>query len=163
MPSYTTPRQIFRAYDRGELSREQFREAMRVHAEDLIEEMEEVHQNPLAAWMETLKNRRLAWRLSRQHGERLIREILVALSDVPDFPLARWLWDADRPHLPLYCFLRTRREPVFRVLRVNSAPFLLSVLIEYGSLKKQQATREKFVFERDAFGRLEVSSRERMA
>ena len=46
-----TPRQLFRALDRGDIRREQFREAMRRHAEDLIEEMEDVHQNPIAAWM----------------------------------------------------------------------------------------------------------------
>lgn len=160
MSTNLTPRQIFRAFDSGRMTRQQFREAMRFHAEQLIEEMVEVNQNPLAAWMEMLKNRRQAWRLARQHGEPLVREIFVALSEVPEFPLANWLWNADRPQLPLYCFLRTRREPVFRVQRIDSAPFSLSVNIEYGSIKKADAVREKFTFQRDAYGRLEVRTRE---
>lgn len=147
-------------YDTGEITREQFRALMDVHARALIEEMEEVHQNWLAAWMEDLRNRRVAARLARDHGEPLLREIFVALSDVPGFPLASWLWNADRPHLPLHCFLRTRREPVFRILRISTAPFLIIVHLEFGSVKKSEATRETFSFERDRFGRLALSSRE---
>jgi len=153
-----TPRQLFRAFDRGDISREQFREAMRRHAEDLIEEMEDVHQNPIAAWMEMLKNRRLAWRLARMHGEVLVREIFVALAEIPDFPLANWLWNADRPQLPLYCFLRTRREPVFKVLKIDAAPFQLIAHIEHGG-GKYQVIRERFLFNRDRFGRLQMSER----
>lgn len=154
-----TPRQLFRAFDRGQITREQFRDLMRPHALDLIEEMEEVHQNPLAAWMEMLKNRRLAWRLARQHGEVLVREIFVALSDVPDFPLANWLWNADRPGLPLYCFLRSRREPVFRVLKIENAPFVVVADIEYGSVDAHLRVRERFGFDRDKYGRLQVCER----
>ena len=158
--SSPTPRQIFRMYDRGEITREQFRAMLDVHARALIEEMEEVHQNWLAAWMETLSNRRVASRLARDHGEPLLRELFVALSDVPDFPLASWLWNADRPHLPLHCFLRSRREPVFRVQRVTTEPFRTTLTIEYGSAKKNEATREKFSFERDRFGRFALAGRE---
>lgn len=147
-------------YDAGEITREQFRALLDVHARALIEEMEEVHQNWLAAWMETLSNRRIAARLARDHGEPLLREIFVAFSDIPDFPLASWLWNADRPHLPLHCFLRSRREPVFRVLKISTAPFLIMVHVEFGSAKKGESTRETFSFERDRLGRLSLSSRE---
>jgi hypothetical protein len=157
-----TPRQLFRQYDLGEISREEFREAMRLHAESLIEEMVEVHENPLAAWMEMLRNRRLASRLSREHGDKLVRDVFVALSEVPDFPIAPWLWNADQAHLPLYCFLRSRREPLFRVLKINSAAFLLTISVEYGSVAKGAATREKFTLHRDHRGRLIVSERERL-
>jgi hypothetical protein len=147
-------------FDRGEISREQFRAMLDVHARALIAEMEEVHENWLAAWMETLRNRRIARRLAHDHGEPLLREVFVALSELPDFPLAAWLWNADHAHLPLHCFLRTRREPVFRILRVSIAPFTVAVHIEFGSAKKSEASREKFSFERDRFGRLNLISRE---
>lgn len=157
---HPTPRQIFRAFDQGKISREEFRKAMRLHAEHLIAEMEDVHQNPIAAWMEMLKNRRLAWRLARTHGEVLIREIFVALSEIPDFPLASWLWNADRTQLPLYCFLRSRREPLFRIIRIESAPFLLCAQIEHGYGTKSELQRERFFLERDRSGQLHVIRRE---
>ncbi len=146
-------------FDRGEITREQFRAMLDVHARALIEEMTEAHDNWLAAWMESLRNRRVARRLARDHGEPLLREIFIALSEVPDFPLAGWLWNADHPHLPLYCFLRSRREPVFRVLRVSTAPFTVAVSVEFGSARKSDAFRERFSFERDRFGRLDLVDR----
>jgi hypothetical protein len=147
-------------FDRGEISREQFRAMLDVHARALIEEMQDVHENWLAAWMETLRNRRIARRLAHDHGEPLLREVFVALSELPDFPLAGWLWNADHVHLPLHCFLRTRREPVFRVLRISTAPFTVAVHVEFGSARKSEASREKFSFERDRCGRLSLISRE---
>ncbi|MEZ0277114.1 MAG: hypothetical protein ACAH88_19545, partial [Roseimicrobium sp.] len=81
-------------------------------------------------------------------------------SEVPDFPLAHWLWNADHAHLPLYCFLRTRKEPIFRVLKLVSQPWLLMLSVEYGSAEKGQATKEKFTFSRERFGRLKVTKRE---
>jgi hypothetical protein len=158
--STPTPRQLYRALDRGEITKEEFRAAMREHALALIEEMEEVHQNPVAAWIETLRNRRAAARLARSHGEHVVREALTALSEVPDFPLAHWLWNADHEHLPLYCFLRTRKEPIFRVLKLVSQPWLLMLSVEYGSAEKGQATKEKFTFARERFGKLTVTKRE---
>jgi hypothetical protein len=157
-----TPRQLFAAFDRGELSREAFRKAMNEHALLLIEEMEEVHQNPVAAWMEHLRSRRAAGKLAREHGEAMVRELFVALSEVPEFPLARWLWNADRPHLPLYCFLRPSAEPVFRVQKIVTAPFVVMIRVEYGSKEKGAAVREKFTFTRDRVGRLEMTERERV-
>lgn len=122
-------------------------------------EMVEVHDNPVAAWLETLRNRRAAARLAHHHGEPIVRELLLALSEVPDFPLANWLWNADHTRLPLYCFLRSRREPIFRVLKISSAPFIMTIHVEYGSAIKGQATREKFIFGRDRFGRLMLQDR----
>lgn len=159
IPASHTPRQLFRLLDGGEITREQFRAAMALHAESLIEEMVEVHENPVAAWLETLRNRRAAAKLSHLHGETIVRELLLALSEVPDFPLANWLWNADHTRLPLYCFLRSRREPVFRVLKITSAPFELTIHVEYGSAVKAQATRETFTFGRDRFGRLILQDR----
>ena len=89
---------------------------MAEHARELIAEMEEDYQNPAAAWIEGLLAKRAAARLIRRHGSRLLRELLVALADVADFPPARYLWNAGHPDVPLHCFLRMRREPVFRIL-----------------------------------------------
>jgi hypothetical protein len=155
-----TPRQIFRQLDSGEISRERFRELMAEHTQLIIGEMVEAHQNPIAAWLETLRNRRAASRLASRHGEMLVREIFTALADLPEFPLANWLWNADQPHVPLHCFLRSRREPIFRVLKIASAPFLLTITVEYGNAEKDQISRERFIFTRDRFGRLHVKSRE---
>jgi hypothetical protein len=159
-PIFSTPRQLFAAYDRGEISREAFRKAMSIHALELIEEMEEGHQNPVAAWLEQVKNRRAAGKLAREHGEVLVREVFVALSEVPGFPLARWLWNADRTRLPLYCFLRSGMDPVFRVQNIVTAPFVVIIRVEYGSPVKGEAIKEKFTLARDRSGRLEVRERE---
>lgn len=157
-----TPRQLFRLLDSGAISRAEFREAMAHHARSLIEEMEEVRRHPLAAWVDGLLNRRAAARLARRHGEALVRELLVALSDVPGFPLANWLWNADQPTVPLHCFVRSRSEPVFRVLKIVSAPFVLTMTLEHGSARRGGATREQFTFGRDRFGRLAVQARVRL-
>lgn len=155
-----TPRQLFRQLDAGEITREQFRQFMAGHAQLIITEMEEAHANPIAAWIENLRNRRAAAKLAHRHGEALIREIFTALADLPEFPLANWLWNADQFHVPLYCFLRSKHQPIFRVLKVSSAPFLLTITVEYSGAEKEKILREQFIFSRDRFGRLHVKSRE---
>lgn len=145
--------------DAREITPEEFRNAMAHHARGLIAEMEEVHQNPVAAWLETFRNRRAATRLAKEHGEPMVRELMVALSDVPDFPLANWLWDADQPTVPLHCFLRSRKEPVFRILKIASAPFLLSITVEHGGMRRNSSVRERFGFGRDRLGRLALHER----
>lgn len=157
--SLPTPRQLFRQLDHGEITREQFRELMGEHAQLIIGEMEEAHANPIAAWIESIRNRRAAARLAHQHGEALVRDIFTALSDLPEFPLANWLWNADQYHVPLHCFLRSRLEPVFRVLKISSAAFLLTITVEY-SVDRGTVERTRFIFTRDRFGRLHVKSRE---
>lgn len=154
-----TPRQLFRLLDTGGISREQFRAAMAFHAQHLIEEMEEVHQNPVAAWLEGLQNKRSAARLTKVHGEILVREVLVALSEIPNFPMATSLWDADRPEIPLHCFFRSSRAPVFRLLSIASASYIFTVRVEYGAVEKSESTSEKITFTRDRFGRLTMKER----
>jgi len=149
-------------YDLGEINREEFREAMKVHAESIIEEMVEAKENSLAAWMEMLRNRRVASRLRRQHGEKLVREVFVALAEVPGFALANWLWNADREDLPLYCFLRSRNEPLFKVLKLVSAPFVLTVDVEYGGAERGASTKERFTMDRNPYGGLKVTERKKL-
>ena len=46
--------------DTGRMSLEEFREAMKDHALEIIEEMEEDHLNPVAAFLEQMLSRRAA-------------------------------------------------------------------------------------------------------
>ncbi len=127
-----TPRKLFQQYETGQISQADFQAAMAVHARELIEEMEEAHRNPFAAYLDQIYNRFAAFSLSSRHGERLIREILSALADLPDFPPARWLWNAQHLHVPLHCFFRSHNEPVFRILDLKVQPQLVTLTVEYG-------------------------------
>lgn len=138
------------------MQREELHSLMALHAQELIEEMEEDHRNPAAAWIETLLARRAAGRLVRRHGGRLVREILAALSDVPDFPAVRHLWNATHPDVPLHCFLRIRREPVFRIDSIDTGGGDVRVTIEHGLAAKGKGTRRAFLLRRDAEWKLRV-------
>jgi len=151
-----TPNQIFALFERGEIPREELHALMAVHARELISEMEEDYQNPAAAWIEGLLARRAAGRLVRRHGARLVREILIALAGVPDFPPARHLWNATHPDVPLYCFFRMRREPVFRILNIVHQANIVELLVEHGDAGRGQGTRQSFILKRDERWRLQV-------
>jgi hypothetical protein len=144
-----TPREIFASFERGELEREEMHALMALHARELILEMEEDYQNPAAAWIESLLARRASSRLIRIHGARVLREILVALADVPDFPPARYLWNAGHPDVPIHCFFRMRREPVFRILNVEAKSGEFRVSVEYGEAAKGKGTRRTLLLKRD--------------
>jgi hypothetical protein len=99
-----TPKQLFALFERGEIERDELQALMALHAKELIAEMEEDYQNPAAAWIETLLARRAASRLVRKHGSRLLREVLIALAELEEFPPAKRLWNAAHPDVPLHCF-----------------------------------------------------------
>lgn len=151
-----TPNQIFASFERGEIERDEMHTLMALHARELIQEMEEDHQNPAAALLETLLSRRAAGRLVRRHGGRLLRELLVALGDVADFPPARYLWNASHPDVPLHCFLRMRREPVFRILAIKPQGEEIEVEVEHGSSGRGKGTKRTFLLKRDDFLHLRV-------
>jgi len=151
-----TPSEIFARFERGEIERDEVHALMALHARELIVEMEEDYQNPAAAFVENLRARRLAARLVRRHGGRLLREVLTALSEVPDFPPARRLWNAPHPDVPLHCFLRIAREPVFRILTIHAAGTDLQVTVEHGAAGRGKATPQLFTLRRDADWRLKV-------
>jgi hypothetical protein len=144
-----TPSQIFASYERGEIERAEMHALMALHARELIVEMDEDYQNPAAAWIESLLARRAAGRLVRRHGGRLLREVLAALAEVPDFAPARYLWNAAHPDVPLHCFLRIRREPVFRILLMEVKEGEVRVVTEQGRAAKGQAMRQSFLLKRD--------------
>lgn len=150
------PKQLFAMFERGEIERDELHSMMAAHARSLIAEMEEDCLNPAAAWIENLLARQAAARLVRRHGGRLVREVLTALSELVDFPPARHLWNADHPDVPLHCFLRMRREPVFRILSLTRRDELIEVKIEHGEAKRGRGTRETFILRRDEHWRLHV-------
>jgi hypothetical protein len=143
-----TPSQILASFERGELEREEMHALMALHARELIREMEEDYQNPAAAWIESLLARRAAAKLIRRHSGRLLREVLTALAEVPNFPAVRHLWNASHPDVPLHCFLRIRREPVFRILSMEVLAGEVQVLIETGAAAKGHGTRQSFLLKR---------------
>lgn len=151
-----TPKQLFAMFERGEIERDELHALMATHARDLIVEMEEDRLNPAAAWIENLLARQAMGRLARKHGARLLREILVALSDMPDFPPVRHLWNANHPDVPLHCFLRMRREPVFRILQLNRRDEVIELKVEHGDPKRGAGTKATFILRRDARWRLRV-------
>ena len=154
-----TPNQLFAMFERGEIDRDELHALMATHARELIAEMEEDHRNPVAALIESLLARQAVGRLSRRHGARMLREVLVALSELEDFPPARHLWNADHPDVPLHCFLRMRREPVFRILQLTKRDEVIELKIEHGEAKRGRGTRETFILRRDERWRLRVEPR----
>jgi hypothetical protein len=152
-----TPKELFARFERGELERDELHSMMAVHARELIAEMEENRQNPVAAMIESLLARQAAGRLARRHGAGLLREVLAALSQVPDFPPAKYLWNADHPDVPLYCFLRIRREPVFRITSLRHHNHRIELSTEHGQAGRGLATRSRFLLRRDEKWRLRVS------
>ena len=100
----------------------------------------------------------MAGRLVRRHGSRVVREVLVALAEVPDFPAARHLWNAAHPDVPLHCFLRIRREPVFRILSMNRRSDDIELLVEHGEAGRGRGTRRMFVLKRDDQWRLRAEA-----
>lgn len=157
-----TPQQLFRWLDSGRITREEFRTAMAVHTNEIIQEMEQAHANPLVAKFNELMNRREAWKWSRKHGELLMREILCTLMDEERFDPARWLWNAAHPHIPLHCFFRTRGTPVLRFLEMKVQPQNVTILIEHGGSETLAPTREQFLLRRNRQRTLLVERRDLM-
>ena len=133
-----TPRQLATRFERGEIDRDEFQSMMAVHQRELIDEIEEEHQNPLAAWVEARLAKSSVKKLLRKHTQFQIREVLVALSEAPGFPLAKYLWNAAHPDVPLHCFFRIRKEPVFQILSMKAIGDTVEVHLEIHRNKNRQ-------------------------
>jgi len=144
-----TPHEIFASFEKGEIEREELQSLMAVHARELIQEMEEDYQNPAAALIESLLARRAAAKLIKKHGEKMLREVLIGISEIRGFPPARYLWNASHPDLPLYCFLRMRRQPVLRLVAVEVEGMQVRAVVEHGSAKKSEIQKDELLFTRD--------------
>lgn len=155
-----TPPQLFRMFARGAMSREELHEAMGEHQRALIEEMGEARYNPIAFYMEYVRGKALARKLVKKHGEAAVREVLAALGEVREFAPANLLWNADHWDVPLYCFFRAKREPVFRIVRLEIDQVTAEVSVEHGSARRGAAVREVFRMRRDWSGVLVVEGRE---
>ncbi len=153
------PNRLFRELESGRMSRKDFQSAMAVHARELICEMEEQRRNPIAAFSEFIRNRRSARKLVRHHGEAVVREAFVTLADAEDFAPASLLWNAGHSHVPLYCFLRMRHQPLFRVITMESSPTRVNIAVEYQFGTARHPVCEIFKLCRDGVGIMRVESR----
>jgi hypothetical protein len=155
--SLPTPNQLFRQFELGQIDREQLRASMAVHARLIIAEVEEVRVNPVVAFMDQMLCKRLASKLIKLHGEDTVREVLTALADIPNFPPAALVWNADHELVPLECFFRIKRGPVFFVHKMQVEPQLVSVHIEHGV--KDSAKKEEIQLRRNRQGKLNYVTR----
>lgn len=154
-----TPPELFRQFERGEISREELHACMAVHARDLITQMAEARKNPIAAYLEQMRNRAMAHRLTRKHGRALVRSVLATLGRIEGFPPAQILWNANHGDVPLHCFFRARVEPVFRVIKMDVSAMHIRLHIEYGAHARNRTTRESILLQRDACHQWEVAER----
>ena len=157
-PLLPPPHRLVALYESGGITRAQLQAAMVIHQKRLLVEIAEARVNPLLSCLDEKLSRYAARRLERRHGERLIRMVLGALADIEHFPPADLLWNAGHPDVPLHCFFRLRREPVFRLLRITADPLGLRVLIEHGRASKRHTTRQEIQLVRDRIGRLSATS-----
>jgi hypothetical protein len=157
--AHPTPPQLFRRFERGEIDREQLHAGLAVHAREIIGEMEEEHRHPRRSYLERLRNFAAARRLAKRHGAARIREILAALGAIDGFPPAQILWNAGHSDVPLHCFFRMKIEPVFRIIRLEVQPMLVSLDVEYGAHDRSKTTRESILLQRNAQLGLELLDR----
>ena len=149
-----TPGQLATRFERGEIDRMEFQTLMAIHARELITEIEDDHQNPLAAWIETQLAKRSIKKLLRKHSTSQIREALTALGEAPGFPLAKYLWNAPHPDVPLHCFFRMRKSPTFQILSMNTIGDSVELHVEI----YRPRNRERITLVRDDLWRLKAPS-----
>ena len=152
------PHRLVALFESGGITRAQLQAAMTVHQQRLLVEIAEARKYPVRSSLDERLSRFAARRLERRHGEKIIRMVLGALADIDNFPPADLLWNAAHPDVPLHCFFRLRREPVFRLIRLKVDPLGVKVLIEHGRAAKRQTTRQEIQLVRDRFGRLSAGS-----
>lgn len=133
--------------------------AMAWHARQILEDVARARLEPAGSLLERTLSRRAAARLAARHGEAELREVFVALAELPDFPPAHLLWNAEHRDVPLHCFLRMRTEPVFRVLRFEPERMVVVIEVEYGSSRRKLATREEFRLRRNRHAQMVVEER----
>jgi hypothetical protein len=85
---------------------------------------------------------------------------LAALAKSEQFPPSMLLWNASHPDVPLHCFIRMKREPVFRIVRFQSEGTSVDIQVEYGRTGSPGGLKvESFRLTRDAFWNLRVEKR----
>lgn len=159
MPRLPTPPKLMEQFENGLIERAELHAMMAVHARALIDEMEVEHEFPLESRLEQWRNRHHAARLSARHGERRVREVFHALSELEDFFPAALLWNAAHLHVPLHCFIRSKRAPVFRVKKMNTSAASVTIWVEYSEREGGDMIKEKIHLLRNRKWILEVVSR----
>ncbi|MEM7600953.1 MAG: hypothetical protein AAF357_06010 [Verrucomicrobiota bacterium] len=154
-----TPPELFRQFERGDISREELQATMALHARGLIDEMEKERKNPKTSYIERLRNFAAARKLARKHGKAQLREILSTMGSIEGFPPAQILWNAGHADVPLHCFFRTKIEPVFRVTRLDVEAMKVEIDVEYGPADKKKTIKESIVMQRDAMLTLTLTER----
>lgn len=157
--SLPTPPELIHQFETGEISREELQATMALHARDLIEEMVDDHENPIKAYIERMRNKSAVKKLTRQHGGSRVREIFTAMGQITDFPPAHLLWNASHQGMPLYCFVRMKAEPIFRIKQMDVSSMRVVVSVEYGENDKQNMSKETLVLQRDPKMKLQLTER----
>lgn len=155
-----SPPRLFEMYERGVIGRDAWLDGMRAHFLQALREIQTEMRDPQESWFERMRCSMAARRALRDCRESELREVLVALSWLDDFPPAPYLWNADQMDAPLSCFFRESRWPVLRINKVQIARLQAELVVEYGSVKKSHRQRESFLFKRDWRGQLKLESRE---
>ncbi|MBU6303373.1 MAG: hypothetical protein KGS60_17635 [Verrucomicrobia bacterium] len=158
-PHLLPPQKLTRLWEDGQLSRQEYHAAMAIHAKLIIEEMVEARDHPALAYLDQLLNQHAAAKLKRRYGEAILREAMLALAEIPGFPPAVYLWNAGHWHVPLHCFLRSRKEPVFRIRDLRVAGPKVVIRIEHGSKDPRQVIREEVTLRRNRIGEFVAEER----
>jgi hypothetical protein len=155
-----SPPKLIEQFENGLIDRAELQAMMALHARALIAEMEWEYEFPLETRIDQWRNRHHANRLAAKHGERRVREVFHALGQMDDFLPAALLWNASHFHVPIHCFIRCRRAPVFRVKKMESTAVSATLWVEYNEYEGQELIKEKIHLERNRKWILEVISRE---
>ena len=158
MKSLIPPPILMQRFEQGAISREELHAAMAEHGRILIAEMEYESENRQESWVERWRCRHHASRLANRHGETRLRDVLVALSKLPDFPPCNLLWNAAHTHVPLYCFFRLKRPPIFLLRMMRSVNAYVEVEVEYSN-EKDERVRERLMLERGRKWDFQITSR----
>ena len=159
-PSIISPNRLLAWYRAGSITRDQWLEGMRHQFLLALTEIEEDRSDPTRALLETWRCKNAARRLEKNHTRAELREVFMSLSELDDFPPSNYLWNADQLDIPLHCFLREKRAPVLRFLKMSIRRLTAELTIEYGGIKSKDRIRETIHLRRDWRGTLVVESRE---
>ncbi|MFM2171295.1 MAG: hypothetical protein RI957_1524 [Verrucomicrobiota bacterium] len=155
-----TPPKLMEQFESGLIDRDELHAMMAIHARTLIAEIQLEWEFPLETRLEQWRNRHHASRLASRHGERRVREVFHALAELENFPPAALLWNASHTHVPLHCFIRTKRAPLFRVKKMNTTAVSATIWVEYNEGGASELVREKIHLIRNRRWVLEVVKRE---
>lgn len=158
MNAFPTPPQLMQQFEQGLLTREELHEAMAHHGRDLIREMEYEHENREESFIERWRCKRHAARFANRHGEAIVREVLSTLAALPGFPPANLLWNASHSHVPLFCFFRLKRTPLFLIRTMRWRNARMEIEVEYSGANNERKT-EQFLLERGRRWDFQITSR----